>query len=297
MQKMQPKPTAQSLRPVIEDKCVTAFLILLILVSAFLLQTGTAFASGTTAASGPSTVCSHPKPNGHCYATVDWNGDTAGAFTNLSPYGDMFCGACDGFIDNEMWLSDTTSAQCALDASGGCWVEAGIVATSLTPPYGCASTNNVTCLFWADARPNPGGFHFHELYLVGADGEDLNPWYFFVKIWNSTSNSASGNTWSVDVQPYFSSNFMGDYTGQSTYNSMTAQDIIIGSELDATPGYAGANEMDFQYNQWKDSGGTWHEQTASAAYNGTDSPPIGYWTTDPNSTNGGIWSTNCCILG
>ncbi|HVU70210.1 MAG TPA: hypothetical protein VHD63_23980 [Ktedonobacteraceae bacterium] len=292
---MRQKFMYQPARTILEDGGTTVLLILLVLVGAFLTQTNSVFAA-TASVNVPDSggVCSHPKSNGHCYATRDWPGATPGAFTNLSPYGSIYCGGCDGFIDNELWLSDTTSSQCTTQ---GCWVEAGIEAISSSDSYDCTSSGNAVCLFWADSRPNGGGFHHHALDWLGDDGMDLDPWYFFVKIRNNTNNSASGNTWYVDVQSYYNSTLISDDTGLSTNNNMTPRDIIIGSELDAIPGYAWAGENDFQYNQWLDTSGNWHEQTALPYDDGTDGPPDGWWTQNPNSTNGGIWSTQCCSIG
>jgi hypothetical protein len=287
---VQQSPVFTSPRTILEDKCITALFILLILIGAFLIPTGSAFAASASANIPATGYCSQPKSNGHCYATVDWHGSTGGAFTNLSPYGSLYCGGCGGFIDNEMWLSDTTSSQCV--SAGGCWVEAGIEAMSAQDAYDCTPGSNSTCLFWADARPNGGGFHHHSLYHVGDDGTSLDPWYFFVWIRNANNNTASGNSWSVKIEGYWNQILTTTQTGLSTNNSMAPLDIEIGSELYAANGDASAGQNDFQYNQWLDSNGNWHEQTALANFNGTNGPPYGSWTDLPNSTNGGIWSTS-----
>jgi hypothetical protein len=283
------EPTIQ---PAFDDKYITALIIILILVGAFLLQTGSASAANTSAHIPNTGYCSQPKSNGHCYATVDWYGPTVAAFTNLSPYGSMSCGGCGGFIDNEMWLSDTSSSQCVNDSSGGCWVEAGIEAISSADSYDCQSGSNATCLFWADARPGTsGGFHHHSLYAVGGDGTDLGPWYFYVYLQNY-SGVESGNTWFAEVDAYEYGSLVADWTQLSTNNQMTPLDIIVGSELAANNGDASASQNDFQYNQWMDSSDNWHEQTSLASNNGTNGPPYGSWTDLPNSVDGGIWTTS-----
>ncbi len=108
---MQPKRISRALQSQLEDKYLTTLLIIFVLIGAFLIQPRLAFAATASAKMPATGYCSTPKSNGHCYATVDWYGSTGGAFTNLSPYGSLYCGGCGGFIDNEMWLSDTTSGS------------------------------------------------------------------------------------------------------------------------------------------------------------------------------------------
>ena len=289
---MQTKPIYRNIRPQYGDKWITAFIILFVLITAFFLQTNSAFAARKSTNIPATGYCSNPESNGHCYATVDWSGPTPGAFTNLSPFGSMSCGSCGGFIDNEMWLSDTTDSQCVNDLDEGCWVEAGIEAISSADSYDCDPGITATCLFWADARPNGGGFHHHPGGIVGPDGTDLDLWYFFVTLRNNDNNNATGTNWSVDIQGYYNDGLVIDTSGLSTNNSMTAQDIIIGSELGSVNGAASAGQNDFQYNMWLGSSGSWSEQTNQTAFNGTNGPPNGWWIESPNSVTGGIWATS-----
>src|SRR5215469_6535094 len=88
--------------------------------------------------------------SGHCYGIARWTEQPQyfGTQVDISEVS-MVClhNECDGFIDNETWLADTSSPGCGQNPRntfGACWVETGILVEE--PP-------NARYFFWAGARP------------------------------------------------------------------------------------------------------------------------------------------------
>ena len=287
----QPKATGTTTRSILEDRTITPFVVLMVLLVSSLFFTGTALAASpsTTSPQIPLTgYCSHPNGNGHCYAVREWLGHTGGTNTLINPTGALSCYGCAGFIDDEMWFSDTSSSQCT--AVGTCWVEAGISTWPANLPQNCHQGFDSTCGSWADNRPNPGGYNQHALYNFGADGVDLSPYLFYVTISNNTCCSSSGSIWNVSTNIYKNGSWIAGPTGQSTKNSMNANDIMIGSELSDSGG--SADVFFFQYNEWMNGGGGWDYQTTtgSSGYS-TDAPPSGLWAINPCNCSGNTGGT------
>lgn len=283
----------RSVKFVADDKCLTVFFIALALISAFLIQTGSASAASVSAKVPLNGYCSNPKP--HCYAIVDWHGHAGGTKTELDPYGSLNCQSCPGigFIDNEMWFQDTESSQCVNDGNGGCWVEAGISTWDANNPNSCNQGHDSTCVFWADSRPYGGSFHQHPLYYIGSDGTSLDPFFFYVTIENYVGSSSNGTSWDVAVTVYKNNSYVTTVSGVSTSNNMNADDIVIGSELSATSG-ASAGKNYFNYNEWLGSDGIWHYQTVTARNDSSNAPPNGTWSIYPcncSGNTGGAWET------
>lgn len=226
--------------------------------------------------------CNNPSP--HCYATRDWFGHTGGSNTLINPYGPLNCQGCSAFIDNETWFSDTSSSQCVNLAFGSCWVEAGISTWPANDPNSCNQGHDSTCGFWADNRPNGGGYHEHPLYNFGADGVDLTPYLFYVTIVNNVGFSSSGSSWDVNTNIYKGGTWIAGPGGYSASNNMNVNDITIGSELADSRGSAAT--FYFQYNEWMDGGGTFHYQTNTGVNNSTHAPPNGYWAINPCNCQG-----------
>jgi hypothetical protein len=161
------RPTACS---ILGDSSITALFVLLLFLGSFFLFTKSALAKATTMTpQNPlSGLCSKPI-EGHCYAIIDWYGNTGGTNTLINPYGALNCQGCSGFINDEMWFSDTKSSQCL--AVGTCWVEAGVSTWPANQEHNCNQGHDSTCLFWADNRPGGGGYHqWGNMYYFGADG-------------------------------------------------------------------------------------------------------------------------------
>lgn len=273
---------------IISDKQFTIVVVLFALLSAFLVQTHSAAAASNTAHLPLSGTCGVTFQ--HCYAQTEWHGNTGGAFTNLSPFDSLNCQGCNGFIDNEMWFSDITSSQCTSLPAKICWVESGISTYAPSAPANCNPGNDSTCLFWADNRPNGGGYHEWPLWTIGPDGTSLNPWGFDITIENNENNSSSGSRWEVNVEVYQNNNPYAGFTAFSTSNTMNTNDITVGSELSATSGNASAGTTDFAFNQWLDGNGNWRYQTATPTTSLINAPPPNgswCWCSEP----GGIFDT------
>src|SRR5579883_2799082 len=256
----------------IEDKAFTILLVLIASLGSFCFFTGYAPATG---------LCSNPI-GGQCYAERTWYGHTGGSNVLINPFGNLTCYGCSGFIDDETWFSDTSSAQCL--AVGACWVEAGISTWPANDPNSCNQGHDSTCGFWADNRPNGGGYHEHPLYNFGADGANIVPYLFYITIVNNNGFSSSGSTWDVTTNIYYNGNWIAGPTGVSASNNMNVNSITIGSELSDSKGSAGS--IYFQYNQWMDGSGVFHYQTNGGTNTGTGAPPQGSWAVTPCNCSG-----------
>ncbi|MBA2288060.1 MAG: hypothetical protein H0W02_21505 [Ktedonobacteraceae bacterium] len=233
----------------------------------------------------------------HCYAQVDWVGHTGGAYTEIDPYGSLNCPGCNGFIDNEMWLADPNSSQCAnIPIFKACWVESGISTWGPNNPNSCNQGHDSTCVFWADERPNGGKYHEHPLFNIGPDGTSLDPWYFFITIENHNNASSSSGIWDVSVAVFKNGNYFTTKSAQSVFgtgNSMNANIIRVGSELSAVNG-ASASRNYFNYNEWLQGNGSFTYQTQTAVNTSTNPPPNGAWNVYPcncSGNTGGSWET------
>lgn len=269
------------------DRAITVLFVLIVLFGSSFFLAGTALAASSTTRTPqiPLTgYCSNPKPNGHCYAVRSWSGNTGGANTLINPYGALSCYGCNGFIDDEMWLSDYNSPQCK--AISACWVEAGISTWPTNESKSCNQGVDSTCGFWADNRPNGGGYNEHALYNFGADGVDLTPYLFYITISNNTCCSSSGSVWNVSTNIYKNGSWVAGPTGKSSSTeSWNASTIIIGSELSDSRGSAG--NIFLQYNQWMNSSGSWiYQTTTGSTQYTTGAPPNGTWDVDPCNCNG-----------
>jgi hypothetical protein len=222
-----------------------------------------------------------------CFKHVNWTGAVLGSEVTINE-GFVTCGTCDGFIDNEMWLIDTTSSLCTSAQDGLCWVEAGYQtyttnnATNGGGQPSCITNSAANCYFWADNRPGNGSFHEHVVANVPSSDYGNNT-SFYIQQGSSPSN------WNVQIATA-SGNY---YQGTSTFNGMSPSDIEIGQELYGTDG-AGANQTDFFYSEWADTQGHgFHYQTSPGTIT-TDQPPYGYWVDSPNDiNNGGDFCTAC----
>lgn len=203
---------------------------------------------------------------GHCYAIIDWSGNTPGAKSSIFTNG-IFAGDC--FVTNEQWLADSSRQY---------WVEAGMI-SDLVDQYGMES------LFWADSRPNGGGFSLHY-------GQFLDP-SDFGKYANIDIHKIASNQFSVSI----SGLPVARLSGTSTNNSINPYIIQIGLEMCGSS-KAQAPKNGYTNNQWQRSNGSWAYQTVDG-YDplGQTYPAQGYWTHYPHESgsHGGQWTT--CILG
>ena len=285
---------ATGIPTILEDKYFCRLLvlgmILAVVVLGFSLDTSPIASASARIAQMPLTgYCNNPNP--HCYATRDWYGHTGGSFTRIQPFGKLDCQGCIGFVDDEMWFADPYSSQCT--SVGACWVEAGISTYALNNPNSCNHALASTCLFWADNRPGTGGYHEHPMFYFGSIGVNLSAYLVDETLYNSSSYSSSGSSWSISVAIYQNGNLIATPSGQSTSNSMNVDDIRIGSELSDSKGYADIFEL--EHNQFRDTGtGIYKYQTTTGTNTSTNPPPTGYWATSPcncQGNTGGAYAT------
>jgi hypothetical protein len=281
----EPRSLHTTSRSMLADRCITTLFVLIVLLGSFFVLSGSALAaaaSTTTPQIPLSGWCDSSLPR--CYAVRDWPGHTGGAVTAINPFGALRCYGCIGFIDDEMWFLDPNSSQCMNDMYGVCQVEAGVATYPASNPKDCNPGHDSTCLFWADIRPDPGGFHDWPLYTFGADGVSLSPYLIYITIANASGFSSSGSTWVITTNIYQYGSWIAGPSGQSTSNSMNVNEIEIGSELSDSHG--SADVFYLQYNQWMDGSGGWHYQTTTGNNNSTNPPPTGQWAVNPCNCNG-----------
>lgn len=219
-----------------------------------------------------SWSCGTPNSN-HCYGANFWNGangaDTRITLnTSLSGGGTQNDYNSQSFVTTEMWIETSQSTY---------WVEVGIISQysyfGKTYPY----------YFWADSRPNGGGFTFHWFFPIPSDAE--------TPLFRITRNGSSD--WNVLVQDNHDS-----FNATSTANDFSPGYIQLGTEL--YNNYQTAYEPTIQYsnNRWLDNNGSWHYQGNDGVGTNIKSPVTAGWYNgqDPlHNSTGGIWYS--CIPG
>jgi len=258
---------------------------LLVIVAAFLilLPVSQFVSPPTVHAAATNISCGGAMSGSHCYAEQWWNGAMNGARTDIK-VAQMTCIAnclSDGFVDNEMWVDDHSS--CSSNKYGNCWVEAGYIFSDVGRVY----------YFWADVRP--------------VDGNTLNFHYIGQVFTNDYGHSMRFSIYSSGTKQFTvdlaiqgcSSGCFGHETFYSTNNSMSPNDIKIGSELAGTgPNYEWhADRADYTNNYWR-CGSNWCGQTYGNGpgivfVNGAPPPNIQGTYGSPGGT-GGDFYTNCC---
>ena len=241
--------------------------------------------------------CGNPS-SGHCYGTNSWTQGTEyfGAYADITQV-EMSCpSGCGGFVDDEIWLIDTSSPNCTSNAFAMCWVEAGtIVLEGGSPQY-----------FWADARPGTGNtFNSHYLggtdpvgtvdhYMIIKDGR-TNPNPILVFIYNDSQSTLYNGTSSV----------AGTGGCGSPLPQMVARRIDIGQELAGSPPSnknASAQTAHFTNNTWAtkalDSAYLFYSSAQTAVGGVTsNNPPTASWAQNPGAPGapvGGDFTTRCC---
>ena len=241
--------------------------------------------------------CGDPS-SGHCYGVNAWTqaNEYFGAFANITQVAMSCPQGCGGFVDDEIWLIDDSSANCTGNQFGMCWVEAGtLVNEGGTPTY-----------FWADARPGTGNtFNLHYLgtpdppgtvdhYMIVKDGR-VNPNTYLIFIYNDSQSTLYSGTSAV----------AGTGGCGSALPQMTGRRILIGQELAGAPEVANdasANTADFTRNIWAvqalDAGYVfWYNAQTAAGGVTSASPPVGSWAQNPGAPGapeGGDFTTRCC---
>lgn len=254
--------------------------ILTILVSVLALflfnrvfTASTAYAASTVNGI-PSYYCGSATFNlsERCYATITWTGNIAAAHTKIFT-NEIKPGNC--AVQNTMWLANTK-----ISSTSDYWVEAGIKADVNV-------NGGKDSAFWADNRPNGGGYHNHFGNALTSTDHGKNA---DVYIFHSLGDP--DGTWGVAIYGLPNTSLVGE----SDNNFAIGTDIDIGMEICGSSNqYAPRNS--FTYNQWANPAATnYHYQGNNGSTNPQKNPANGYWTQEPiNSSTGGSWTT--CIIG
>lgn len=157
------------------------------------------------------------------------------------------------FVTEEQWLLTDNS-------SSAYWVELGMA-------YG-APQGSTRYFFWADSRPNGGGYHEHDLSISTTFNYTYDDYITWV----------GNNSWQVRRD--------GSTLGTSTANPGPAHYAEAGEELTANSGSAAAIS-EFLYKQTS-SGGVWTNNWGGSII--ADDPPYGGWLSQNYSAD---FYSNC----
>lgn len=228
--------------------------------------------------------CGDPSSN-HCYGVTFWDqgGEFFGVYTDITQNGLSCPSGCGGFIDDEIWLVDTSSPNCTSNQFGMCWVEAGSIALE--------GSNSV--YFWADARPGTGNtFNSHYMgatdpigtvdhYMLIKDGR-VSPNTYLVFIYNDSQSTLYNGTSSV----------AGTGGCGSDLPQMVGKRMIIGQELAGSPADARNNATaglaHFTRNIWAvqalDAAYVfWYNTQSSTGSVSSANPPTASWAQNPGT--------------
>jgi hypothetical protein len=207
--------------------------------------------------------------NNHCYGITSWWGNIDGSytevFTNEMKPGDIF-------VNNEMWLQHDGVVNGKNTAQY--WVEVGTKADR-----GASFGHEI--LFWADQRPNGGGYANHFGYALAP--QDFGK-YVYLQIIRESASSCSYDVSATGLP-------VDSILGTSTNNCFNPNRQNIGMELAGSTG-ATAPRNGFINNRWYSySNGGWHFQADTPSHYGQNPPVSSYWVKYPPGNNGGQWST------
>jgi hypothetical protein len=208
-----------------------------------------------TLSAGPAYADSC-QPNG-CYAILNASAAQDAVGTDIMTKCLGAPTAPGEFINWELWL---------VMNGGSYWVEEGLTYGHLN-----ANTNgNNFSWFWADSRPNGGGYHEH---FISAGWS--NTWA------NVSIYHLSGGNWSVQRN--------GSQVGESTNNATSASDSQAGAETKLSTNNTNSYNNNFQYRK---TGAGW--QGASPGFAALD-PPFGGTSYKGSSTGAAshVWSNKC----
>ena len=228
--------------------------------------------------------CGDPS-SGHCYGVASWQEKPQyfGAYADIQQ-APMSCpSGCGGFVDDEIWLTDSQTADCLSNGFGQCWVEAG---------YFFTDGSGGKQFFWADSRPRTSStFNLH--ILGGADPDGVTDHFMLLK-----DGRGAAGIFQVWVYNDSQSTL---YNGTSTSNAMSGDRVIIGQELAGTKN-ASAGTANFTRNIWAvQSLGPeyvfWYNRQIDQGSVTSANPPFASWTIDPANPpppEGGQFTTHCC---
>jgi hypothetical protein len=195
--------------------------------------------AGDAAAAPTCTMSSH------CYGIANLPLRINGATTNLKVTCMSVTNWRNELVTEEMWVST--------NGSWNYWVELGM--TVGTP----VSTRK---MFWADNRPNGGGYHEH----YPSTAATLNHTYI------NTISYAGGNAWNVYIQG-------GSPIGTSGANPGPSVGAQVGEEITTNSAKGAATHTSLWY---KDTGNTFHAGWPNSTIS-QDVPPRAAWISTHNS--------------
>jgi len=219
---------------------------------------------------GQSYSCGTPS-SGHCYGTVEWDGDFTGFAMELTP---VSLTSGNIFVDDEGWLIDYFAPGDPL--KGAYWVEAGEINEGFGTDY-----------FWAE---NTKALGFVSTDLGAVDPSDISKgnWIAFT----IDQSGAKADQWNVIISRAATGSTL--FRAQSTSNPMSPNAILEGQEL-AGESNAQAPLALFSENQVI-HGSTISFQTTDGTVT-DDRPPNAGWfgASKPSQTTvGGYFFTDCC---
>jgi hypothetical protein len=229
----------------------------------------------------------------HCYGQALWEEKPQyfGAYTDILQV-PMNCPAgCGGFVetnqagfvDNEIWLIDTNTAECVANPFGMCWVEAG---------YFFVEGSRNKQFFWVDARPI-NKYTFNEHFLGPTDPDGVTDHFMIIK--DGRDGPGIFQVW------VYNTSLSTLYNGTSTGNPMSGNIVTIGQELAGTNS-AFAGTANFTRNLWAvqvlgPEYVFWYNSQTTEGQVGQGKPPFALWTLAPSSPaapEGGQFTTRCC---
>ena len=267
-------PSVNSLRDEFRF-CVTFVLALsCIVLGSQMFNPSVALAQSTIPSTPASTVyCNDGGSYSHCYTYNDWPNSINGASTTMK-LGFIRCGACAGFIDNEMWLVDKNSNN---------YLEVGY--STYTGTDSCIKNTPANCYFY--------GIHFtnrNTEYALGNVPNDEYNNYTQFQIYKVS------NYFEIQVDGHDSADHFG--VGAPVYSP---NDIEIGQELYAPEHstVASADFTDFEDNYYVDVHNNsidYHGDIGRGIqrYPSSNNPTYGHWLNSPfrgNGNTGGVFYT------
>jgi hypothetical protein len=189
---------------------------------------------GTT--STPQTTMSACATSGtsRCYASGYWTFSSFNSFSANISLATLTCSStCDGqnkgyFIDDEIWVTQTSRDPKSTGAASGYWVEAG---------YGTWTNSGSTAsyYFWADNRPpfsnsSPGSFVAHMLGSAGS-----------VMVTYSITRDSANNEYDVSIKDTSGGATVNYSPNPTTKNMISTSNPMVPQEVDAGLEFYGDN--------------------------------------------------------
>jgi hypothetical protein len=169
----------------------------------------------------------------HCYAVGQAvGGDNYGELADINISCLYINDASTNFVTNELWDSANSNPVTY-------WEEDGAISGAGTNGY------NNRELFWADSRPNGGGYHFHPIAATGDDSYLVEITWVGNDTWDVYSD---GTFWTSTDQPMYSD-------GAVTF---AGSEYTVNSDQDSMRDVGSVSSV-----EWQSSNGSWHLEGGS----------------------------------